>query len=51
MPKPAQSKPARAEIGKVLEILEFRAENFQQLLAPPPRGEGRKEFDFFFEPL
>ena len=35
----------------VLEILEFRAENFQQLLAPPPRGERRKESDFFFEPL
>ena len=27
------------------EILEFRAENFQQLLAPPRR----KEFDFLFE--
>jgi hypothetical protein len=32
-------------VGRDLEILEFRAENFQQLLAPPRR----KEFDFLFE--
>ncbi len=47
MPEPAEGEAVRSRLLMVTEILEFRAENFQQLLAPPRR----KESDFFFEPF